>query len=181
MSHFMRAMGFCVGWLVTLSGFPQFSQLLGGNDDTDVARPTATVERPSFRGKIEIVGGNGLPLAAYAARLPPYAVSEFAPGVNPFVFGVGDELQVSDVVVLLVAVPVVDAAPNGDGSVMALPFDNVRESQPSVNVAPEVSGCGDVVSVWSLWPWSAFSHSGSITVSQLQDKIPHLSERDAFA
>ena len=152
-------------------GFGKYPKMLGGSDAAlmivganalDVAEAAAPVERPSLLAEVPLAFGDGFELATDAAGLPPHAVSEHAPAVESLVRCGVEEREVLDAVVLLVLVDVVDLIAGRDGSVVALPFDDVRESQPSVEVPSEIALSGDVTPVRAQWLWSAFSHSISL-------------------
>jgi hypothetical protein len=124
----MSSVGFTVGWVPTLgSGLPHLPQAFRFDDFADVALAAASVLRPSLDAEVEVLGVQREGSPAELARLPPLAVSEFAPGVEPLVSGRIDEEEVAESVVLLVPVDVVDLIAVGDGSVDGLPGDDVAE------------------------------------------------------
>jgi hypothetical protein len=166
----MRARGFTVGCPARWSGLPQFPQLLGSDDLSDVAGTATPIERVAVWGEVPVVGSDGLELAADAARLPPAVAAQLASGMDALVLGGTDEAEVVQSVVLLVSVDVMDLEPSGDAPVDALPDGDMGEAEPSVNVAPEVARPRDVEAVWPFRLWTAFTHAGKIGASQSQDK-----------
>ena len=141
--------------------------MIVGADPLDVTEAASPVERPSLLAEVPLPSRDGLELAADTAGLPPHAIAEFAPAVESLVGCGVEEREVVDAVVLLVLVLVVDLESSGDGAVVALPLDNVREAHSPSDVASEVALAGDVVSVCALWLWSAVSHSISLILDSL--------------
>ena len=177
----MRAMGFCVGCPLRLTALPQPSQALIPNHNGDVAPTTTPVKRPSFGGQIEVPVINRKSAPANFTGLVPDAVDDLAPAVDSLMFGVRDELQVFEPVVLPVSVDVVEAVPLRDWSVLSCPDGDVPENKPPPDFSPEVSRSGDMEAVRSSWSWSCLSHEQSLTVSQSQVKSENLSARLALA
>jgi hypothetical protein len=76
-----------------------------------------------------------------------------------------DEEEVSESVVLLVAVDVMDLVSVGNRTVFRLPDDDVSESMSASDLASEVSLAGDVVAVGSFRLRSGLCHAPSLSHS----------------
>ena len=94
---------------------------------------------------------------------------------------IGDKPQVSDRVILLVSVDVVDAMAFRDGAIDFFPKSVMFEDEPSLDISSEVSLARDVASVFSCWFRPSFTHAESLTVSQLHVKRERRSALLAFA
>jgi len=107
-------------------------------------------------------GADWLRLPASLAGFPPLAVALFASRMEPLVSDGIDEFEISDPVVLLVFVLVMDLEPFRDRPVVRFPFNDVGESHSSLAriVDSVIPLFGDeAVSGWVLAWRSALSHA----------------------
>jgi hypothetical protein len=123
-------------------GTPHSPQTLVDDHPGDVARPTPTIEWPTFRAEVPVVCADPFELVADSAGFPPFAIPEFASRVDSLVIGWSERDKVVGMVVGLVSVDVVDLVSGGNWfSVGELPdFDvlkGARGGVPSVALAGE--------------------------------------------
>jgi len=131
-----------------------------------------------------VVSVDGLELAADAAGLPPDATPQLAAGVDPLVREGVDETQISDPVVLLVFVVVVDSESCGDGTFVFFPDEVMHESAAALGGDPDpvVALAGRVPeSAGMAACWSSLAHASQWHNSFSAVKPASLSLRLGFA